>query len=800
MDGNKKFQRLYIILLIVIALFAVNFVSLLSFLNYRSMVIEMEEQLISRAEQETISSMEIALNFGKDFYNFYGIQEVFKNFESRFKAPYPFIITSDNNNIIYESENNKSANSGQLKRFIADNSVRRAINSIHSGEYFKAESRNHKAIFTPIKLNQKVIGYFGCLYTNQIFSDGLNSILRRIIYISLIFSVLVCACVVIFIFVIRGDTWVKKHGIMNHNLERFLAVLIMQVGILLLSGLNMYNYQQDYRNKIENFVRFSLQNLGENINKIREQGVNLTRVQDLRSYIEKRVISLGILSKVRVSERISEINLTDESSGLITFIYETGNNREFLTIEAEISDQAIQKQKWDTLLVLMSTMIILLIFIFELNNLLKFFDVDSSNNNMSFSEEKIALSLRFASFLCATAEYMCLPYAAMMIRESNESLFGLSVGMTAALPISIESFTQLITIMILPRLVKKFNIRVLLIFSAILMAACNISSFIIGGALTIVSCRALAGVAYAGFKQVSNFLITRGYETEGGRSNNISQDIAGLLAGITCGAGMGAILSANAGYGITFLCSSVVFICYLVMTLALIPWQALNAHNKLIDDSTKKSARLKDFARIIFSREVIFFAIIICTPLYIGTMLCMTLIPAICQSEGISAVMLSYCYIANGLTGIYLGPSLVSSAKKKFGSHYPLALVFALTALGLFIVKIPPVALMVIITSMILGFLDGFGTPMVTDNFMSLNIVMNHIDESTALSFYWVLSYLLSTVAPIVAELLLIPSDSFFSPIVIGALLYLAAGILIFISRIFLGYKRITSRRTFKRR
>ena len=126
----------------------------------------------------------------------------------------------------------------------------------------------------------------------------------------------------------------------------------------------------------------------------------------------------------------------------------------------------------------------------------------------------------------------------------------------------------------------------------------------------------------------------------------------------------------------------------------------------------------------------------------------------------------------------------MSIAKKKFGSYYPVAIAFVLTAVGIFIVKLPPVAVMLIIAGMILGFLDGFGTPMVTDSFMSLNVVRNSVNESTALSFYWVLSYLLLIAASIIAELLLFPSNGSVSPIMIGAIFYLSAAVIIFVRRL----------------
>ena len=82
---------------------------------------------------------------------------------------------------------------------------------------------------------------------------------------------------------------------------------------------------------------------------------------------------------------------------------------------------------------------------------------------------------------------------------------------------------------------------------------------------------------------------------------------------------------------------------------------------------------------------------------------------------------------------------------------------------------------------MILGFLDGFGTPMCTDQFMGLDVVKNSVDESTALIISIVLSYILLTFAPMIAELMLLPDRGLFSPMLIGAVIYAVAAVLIFL-------------------
>ncbi|MBO7357257.1 MAG: di-trans,poly-cis-decaprenylcistransferase [Lachnospiraceae bacterium] len=272
---------------------------------------------------------------------------------------------------------------------------------------------------------------------------------------------------------------------------------------------------------------------------------------------------------------------------------------------------------------------------------------------------------------------------------------------------------------------------------------------------------------------------TRGYESETGRSNNISQDNAGLLAGATCGAGLGAIICANMGYPITFFASAVLFAVYLLITFSAMPWKALAKRGNM--DEEEKPVSVSSLKKMIFSAEMLFYIVFIGIPLNIGVMLCVTLVPAICQNNGISSVMLSYCYIANGIAGIYIGPALVSRAKKKLGLMPCIAISFLLAAAGIFVLKLPGIVVMIVISSMVLGFLDGFGTPMCTDQFMELNVVKNAVDESTALIFSVVISYILLTFAPMIAEAMLLPGEGLFSPMMIGTAFYLTAAVVVFI-------------------
>ncbi len=779
MENDKKKKRIYLISLIFLALFAIGFVSTMGFLNYKTTAIELEEQVITRVEKDNVSVMENAISFGKSFDNFYGIEEIFASFSEQYPGPVPF-VTDKEGNLLYVANSEKDAE--KVTRFIESKDFKRAVADLEQNEGVAIESGKNRAVFVNIHQDEDVIGYFGSLYQDELFDRSFDNLKKNSIPQAAVVALIECGLIVIFVLSSRKKRKRAEETPLEINIRKVMTAAILTLGILVISAIGIYSYQNDYKERIETSARISLMNLQKQIKNVRDQGVDLEDVDGLQEYIAERIESLETLHAVRISEQITEVTRTDEESDIITFTFDENEGTEgVMYLQAESSSAMVNREMRNIILVLLSTTIILLIFVFELNNLidLAVMKVSSKKDEGGFSEKQVSLALRFTGFLCSTAEYMCVPYAAMMIRADGVALFGLSVGLTAALPLTIEGFTQMIGMLTLPRYVKKFNVRLVLIVSGVVMIAANLSAFALGGALTIIICRGIAGLAYAGFKQVSNYLITRGYVTEKGRSDNISQDNAGLLAGATCGAGLGAILSANAGYGVTFLCSGFLFLFYLIGSLALIPWKGLSKHAKAAEES--KPISMPGIVKMFTSWEMIRFIILAAIPLNIGVMLCVTLIPAICQTNNISSVMLSYCYIANGLAGIYIGPALVSRARAKFGLQPCIAFTFAITAVSIFILHLPPIAMMIIISSMVLGFLDGFGTPMVTDRFMTLNIVQKAVDESTALIFFVVLSYVLLTFAPMIAELLLLPGNGIITPMMIGAIVYALAAVLLIV-------------------
>ncbi|MCR5178876.1 MAG: MFS transporter [Lachnospiraceae bacterium] len=777
MKDEPRKRVVYLSVLFLMSLFAITFVTVMGYLNYRTNAIELEEQAIERIEDDTVTRLETALGFGKSFENFYGIDEILCSFSEQITGPAPF-ITDKNGELMYAGE----GSADDILQITASEQFRKKLAS-EDDESGKINLGKSKIIYTRIRQDDKSIGNFCCVYTDAIYRSGFGPLKNSLFTLMLITLLILFLAQFFYVFVISDFIGEKLKDDFRILRERVIPMFLMTIGIIVLSALSMVLFQKDYRARADSVIRISLGNLETTIKRVKDQGVELRDISGLDDYIRSRVESLNTLSSVRISERIAEVERTDEGSNVISFTIDSDwSGDQELYLEAEISGGAMRTQITNMILILLSTTIILLIFIFEINNIVELITEQAAlrvDGDTCFSERQIGLTLRLTGFLCSTAEYMCIPYAAMLIRESGQSLFGLSVGMTAALPLTVEGFTQMAAVALLPRFVRRYNIRLTLVLSGIMMILCNLTAFFMNAAIFIVICRGIAGIAYGGFKQVSNHMITRGYRTEDGRSSNLSQDNAGLLAGATCGAGLGAILSSNAGYSITFLCSAILTAAYLLVTFCAVPWKALSKTG--ITETEKKPVSFTDIKKMITSPEFLLFLLFICMPLNIGVMLCVTLIPAVCQINGISSVMLSYCYIGNGLAGIYIGPALVARAKKRFGAIPCIVGIFILTGAGIILLKIPPVIVMIVITGMILGLLDGFGTPLVTDCFMDLKVVKESVDESTALVFSVVVFSVLLTIAPVLAEFMLIPGEGPFTPMLIGAYIYIVFAIIVFL-------------------
>lgn len=772
MDRRRKY--IYGGVMTTIILFSCIFISLMGYMNFKTNYQEIKDASYDEITHEFVEQIEAALSFGKSLENYYGMSDVFEQCRKRLGEGIELFVTDSNDQLCYttfEKEQYQQIQQAFFHKNFQQAKEKEQAESIKIGSYHY--------LLNEIENNGEVAGYYVAVYPDSVIENLLTDVKKLVIIQTII-------CMTALLILFFAGSFLLSHLRLSEKkagkIRYIYSIALILCTLILQSGCSLYVYQNSYRDSMMSGADEIMANLHESFSSLVDEGVELKEVDGVSEYLGEKVSQFPILWNIKISDEIANAARETNRENLLLKSYSLDGA--YLTLEVELSSEYIREKLVQNILVLVSTLIIMMIFILELMKLpgLSMYLIsEKKNKECDESYLQISNALRISSFLCSTAEYICVPYAAMMIREWNESIFGLSVGMTAALPLSLESFMQMIAMLLLPKAMKKIDIRKALVIFGASMTVINFAAFFADNAAAIILFRGAAGIAYAGFKQISNYLITRGYHTESERSRNLSQDNAGLLAGVTCGAGLGAIICETAGYSATFLLSAGVFAVYLVLTLIVVPWKWLK--EKLSDEKQTEKIGIKNLVHMIFSKQMFGYIALIGMPLNIGVQLCVTLVPAICQNEGVSTAMLSYCYIVNGIAGIYIGPSLVNAAKKKLGLCPGIAVAMALTGISLLILKMPPVVVMLMIASMVFGFLDGFATPLSMDEFMEMSIVKKTVTESSALIICVVISYVLMTVAPVIAETMLLETDFFLSPLMIGAIAYFLAAFLLMLRK-----------------
>ena len=770
---KKENKTVYKILLAFIIIFSGAFLSLMGYLNFSSNYQQIQDGVFYEICNESVEKIETAIGFGKSLDNYYGMAKIFQECREQLPNGVEFFVL-DKEDAVRDTSFEEG---GSFAEFVCKAVAERKFQNA------KVDAVNKKSIsidgcnylLLPIQREGSVIGYYTVVYGDQMLRAQLNPVFEDILIKSVGCFVLVLIAFFLGMAVIERQEFRNKWP---EQRKLLFPIALILLGMTAQSALSLQAYQQKYEECMMEGANAMMGGMRQTIAGVLKQGVDLAGVDGVAEYLAEKVDAAPILWNVKITEEVADAETVTGRGSSLLQRYPLGESG--LMLEAEISTAYRNERLLQNMLLFLSTLIILVIFILELMRLpsLILYRIGAkANTECRESYLQVSSMLRISGFLCSTAEYICVPYAAMMIREWKEALPGLSVGMTAALPLSVEGLAQMAAMLVLPKWMKKWDIKKAFVLFGVFMGVSNLLCSMAQNALAVILLRGAAGVAYAGFKQVSNYLITRGWHTESERSRNLSQDNAGLLAGVTCGAGLGAIICDIAGYAMAFLASVVVVAAYVAITLCTVPWQWLAGKRQKEAQTGKTGYRA--LLSMFCSREMFRYIVLMAIPLNIGVQLCVTLVPAICQSRRISTMMLSYCYIVNGIAGIYIGPGLVNAAKRRLGFQKSLALAFGLTGVSIFLIKVPPAAVMLMIASMVFGFLDGFATPLTMDAFMEMSVVKRTVSESLALVICVVISYVLMTAAPIAAESMLIETGFALSPLSITGILYGVGAVLL---------------------
>ena len=743
-------------LFLFITLALVSLVCYLSFdQNYR----EIKQSYYAAMCEQVISDMETSISYGKRIDRYYGIEDVFDRTQALFSDEGEFqVATLDlSGDRLYSTY----AAGSQEDRIASSDEALLALESVaETGTYQLLNRNGYEMLFMPVQDGEETAGYFVLSYPNSVYTAQRVDMLRAVaLYLGIAFAGGLAA-ILIYSLVIRKRFWDKDTSTRKFLLFGVPSVIII-IFILILGVMNYILFQDRYEAAIREDASSIVEYVRDTTEELHAKGVAYEEMYGLDEYLAKKVEDVPVLWNLRISSIVSDSDtvLDRENDALVSIPMEGAEGT--LLVEAFISQEYIDEKMGELFLMFLATFIFCIVIIVEMTKLPAMIDIRSRkdfNEPTEQNYEQISSGVRIASFLRVLSNYMYLPYSAMLIKQWNQAVGGLSVGVTAALPLTMESAGQVIGAMLYPVWFKRPDRRSRLFFVACLgvMIAVNVACFLTGSALTIILMRFIGGLSYSGFMHMLNLIVASGDETEERHQINLAQSNAGIIGGIMCGAGIGAIVAALAGYAFSYIISAAMFLLFGVFVLRMMPWRLLERNAVLKERQVTESEEkfsLLDYVKVVFSPRVLQYFLLVMLPICFGDIYIVTLIPSMADAQG-STILLSYCYIFNGVAGFYFGPKLVELLGKRLGNSLCLVAVMALAAVALVVLGMPPFSVTVLVASTLLGMFDGFGSPMCTDGFLAIPTLKNRMTEVSALAIYFTLSNVISVVAPVIIEVI----------------------------------------------
>ncbi|GEM_PF-3881014 len=693
--------------LLIIAFVAVVCLSILSYLTVLNYSYDMEKDYVRLSNQEIINEVEFSLENGKKLESYFGLSEVLEKGKKLIDSDCFLFIKSDSGKIAAMSEKTDLIN-------------------INLSDY--------NEISQPIKNGNKYEGELVTYISKKGVRNTLNPYLKKAAVV----------CIVLFIiFLIAYYAIVKRF-----NIARKKTIIIVLVGILLQGAALTFIYADVFADASARTVEGIGKYLQVSLETMQEKGISIDDISGFDEYLQNKSNEYEWIDSIECKEADSV--QSDENKIIIKI---ADNTKDLILVD--ISDNYVRKQILKMVLTFIATIAIAVVFMVEmmyLPNMIAFRRSKSFNTPCNAQYITIPSILRVSNFLTSTFSYMCLCFSALQIKEWNQGCFGMSPEIASAVSISICSLAEAGGMIIMPFIARKVQNRKILVVSTVLLIVSNALCFFTSSAAVIIIMRFFAGLGFAGNKQVSNSIIANGYETYEERQTNLVQSNAGIIGGILCGMGFGAIIAGVFGYSATFLGAAVGCIGFLIFNLTMVPWKLIS--QKQSEKEVKGSPIDRKSLKIILTSSLVWKqTLLIVVPQYIFLMVIVSLIPGRIQSAGVDNVVLTYCNLLNGVFGLYLGVYIQKFLQKRMNQVRILILMFLLGILSMIILDGPYLILMLLISSILSGINDGVGTPLATDIFIGNRVFMMNLDEDTSLMIYSVIGYAAMTIAPLILEM-----------------------------------------------
>ena len=510
----------------------------------------------------------------------------------------------------------------------------------------------------------------------------------------------------------------RAGGVLNGKLLIAVPVMMLMIGILIQSAFSFFSYQRQYREMMLQSAYTTCLYMESLVSHVHERGVPYDRMHGLDEFFADKLRHMPGLWDIKLVHVMADSRdvLVREDEYQIGVPISGGDGEINVRLDATISKQYIDGKMAETLLLSFISLVICIVAVIEITKLPELIMLRTGNGfekTGTGQRAGIRIGLRLCSFLMYTGVYIVVPFSSMLVKQWRQGMFGLTIDVSAGIPVTAEIFALMIGSIVSAAIFRHVRIRGGLGMSLSLFIAANLICLLIADPYWLTALRFASGLGFSGVLYTLNYVVSYGAFEGDERSSALSGINSGLLGGIMAGGSLGAVIASTMGVAMCFVVAASVCAAAGAIFYTLMPWRALiSKQRETQPERPAESGR--EHALILKSLlrpKALMYFLLVMAPLSLGLMFIVAGMPAFAQTSGLSPLLLSCGFLANGVAGIYLGAPLLKLLKRKLPGNALIAAVIVVGGVAIGIVVLPPAWLTLLICAFLLGIFDGLGTP-----------------------------------------------------------------------------------------
>ncbi|MEE0919015.1 MAG: MFS transporter [Lachnospiraceae bacterium] len=311
------------------------------------------------------------------------------------------------------------------------------------------------------------------------------------------------------------------------------------------------------------------------------------------------------------------------------------------------------------------------------------------------------MPIRVMVFLVYVTDSMQDAFIAILCSRLYADTLPVSREIAIALPMSLQLMMAAVFSIFGGRFAEKLGIRKVMQLGLISQMAGFLVCLMVPGYTGILIGKLFIGMGMGIVYVTSNTIVSMGGNSDFVESG-FADVSAGVLSGVTIGAGLGSIILSFADYRIVYLVGAVLLGCGLLLTI-----QAKNVKLEKDKNSEAVKSRFHIFKFLINRRVAAFFGFIL-IPFMISLSYREYFFPLYVEQFGIDEVQIGRIYLGCGMLVIYIGPLLSKYLLKVLGAKRSVVLASLCMALNMGLFVLVPNIFIVLADMVVLSVVISF--------------------------------------------------------------------------------------------